>query len=285
MGQLIGLIWYYLIPIRVRIAHDNMRRVFGNSLTKSQIRSMTRQCCQHMAMNILESFRLPILRQNLNSPRFEVEGLEQFESANQSGKGVCVVSLHIGNFELCIARMSCLGFPINIIYKDIHWKAAQEFWSLIRDTTGIKTIAPRRSKERIKEVLSQGEYVGFASDQHMPPHRAIACEFLGQLAATTPAAPRFALETGAKIALAYTVRKKEDLTRHLIRFESFELETPFESDADNIRHNTQRLNDWMGAIIRAHPEQWLWHHKRFKIESSLDKYDIPAHLEHLVKSN
>lgn len=262
-----------------------MQRVLGETVSKREIRTMTRRCCQHMAMNIVEGFRIPALRNELDSPRFEVHGADIFKSVADHGKGVAVVSLHMGNFELCIALMACRGFPINIVYKDIHWKAANDFWNLVRETTGIKTIAPRRSKDRIKEVLAQGEYVGFASDQHMPPHRAIVCEFLGQLAATTPAAPRFAFETGANIVLAYAVRKESDPTHHIVKFEAFELETPFETSAENIRHNTQRLNDWMGAIIRAHPEQWLWHHKRFKINNNLDRYDIPSDLAHLVESS
>ena len=64
-----------------------------------------------------------------------------------------------------------------------------------------------------------------------------------------------------------------------MKFQSFEIETPFDTQAENIRHNTQRLNDWMESIIRTHPEQWLWHHKRFKIDQLIDHYDIPPHLE------
>ena len=284
-GRLLGLIWYYLIPVRVSVARKNMRRVLGDNITDQQLRTMTRRCCQHMAMNILEGFRIPELKRELDSPRFDLQGVEIVEQAADLGKGIAMVSLHMGNFELFIANMACRNFPLHVVYKDIHWKAAHDFWNLVRDTTGIKAIAPRKSKSRIKEVLAQGEFVGFASDQHMPPHRAIVCEFLGQLAATTPAAPRFALETGAAIVLAFTVRKDEDLTHHLMKYEAFELETPFETTAENIRHNTQRLNDWMGSIIRAYPEQWLWHHKRFKIDKLLDQYDIPPHLEHLIESN
>ncbi len=262
-----------------------MRRVLGDAVTDRDLRIMTRRCCQNLAMNILEAFRIPELKSELDSPRFDFQGVEALNQASARGKGVAIVSLHIGNFELFIANMACRKYPLNVVYKEIHWKAAHDFWNLVRDTTGIKAIAPRKSKHHIKELLSKGEYVGFASDQHMPPHRAIVCEFLGQLAATTPAAPRFALETGATIVLAYTVRKEEDFTRHLMKYEAFELETPFETTAENIRHNTQRLNDWMGSIIRAYPEQWLWHHKRFKIDRLLDQYDIPPHLEHLVESN
>ena len=261
-----------------------MRRAFGESVSPNKIRAMTRRCCQQIAMNILEDFRIPILFKEVDSPRFEVEGLEVLEAARQHNQGVCVVSLHQGNFELMIALGACRGFPLNIIYKEIHWKAAHDFWNLVRKTTGIKAIAPRRSKEKIKSVLAQGEFVGFAADQHMPPHRGIVCEFLGQLAATSPAASRFATQSGAKIILASTIRRESDPTQHLIRFDSFELESPFDTDAENIRHNTQRLNDWMSSIILAHPEQWLWHHKRFKIDQVLHQYEIPPHLEHLVKS-
>ncbi len=280
-GRIIGLIWYYILPVRVAVAKENMRRVFGDTIPKSQINAMTRKCCQHLAMNILEGFTIPNLQKPGALERFEIQGLDIFKDAAKAQKGACVVSLHLGNFELMIAQAACMGFPIHIIYREISWGPGHDFWNHIRAKTGIKAISHRRSKEQIKNALAQGGYVGFASDQHMPPHRGIATEFMGQLAATTPAASRFAMETGANIVFAYTVRSEENPTVHRVHFEHFELEYPHATSKENIQHNTQRINDWMGSVIRQYPEQWLWHHKRFKIRDIRAQYTIPPHLHQL----
>ena len=282
MGSLAGWIWYHLFPIRVATVKENLDYVYGDSLTPSKRNAIARESCRQLAMNIIESFTIPNLNQPSAKERFQFHNLDLFEEIAQPGKGACVVSLHMGNFELAIAKMACLGFPIHIIYREISWAAAHDFWNLVREQTGIRAISHRRSKDRIKEVLTNGEYVGFASDQHMPPHRGVVCEFMGRLASTTPAASRFAIEANANIILTYTLRSHEDPSVHHIYFEPFELELPHATQNENIYHNTQRLSDWMGKKVREHPEQWLWQHKRFKVKDILDTYHVPEHLKNLI---
>ena len=130
--------------------------------------------------------------------------------------------------------------------------------------------------------MQKGEMVGFAVDQHMPKHRAIVCEFLGHVVATSPAPSKFALEAGGELVLIYTYRSKTDFTRHVFKAENFEFETPFETLRENMLHNTQRLNNRMAEIIHAHPEEWLWHHKRFKVHNAPDGWDIPEELVPLL---
>ncbi|HET6345165.1 MAG TPA: hypothetical protein VFH51_09535, partial [Myxococcota bacterium] len=60
------------------------------------------------------------------------------------------------------------------------------------------------------------------------------------------------------------------------------LETPYESMDANIRHNTERLNRILERWICAYPEQWLWLHKRWKVQDQPQGWDIPASLQHLV---
>ncbi len=282
LGRLLGLVWYYLLPVRVGVARQNVERVYGDSLSPARKRQIVRRSCQNLTMTILEGFRLPILKEPREASRIETRGMELLREPTERGQGGCLVSLHLGNFELAVGTMATQGLPIHIIYKDINWKSAHNFWNLVRQTTGVSAIAPRRSKNRIKEVLAQGGLVGFAADQHMPPHRGIVCEFMGQLASTTPAPCRFALETQTPILFAYTYRQPEDPTRHVFQVESFEIELPHDSDAENIRHNSQRLNDRIAEVVKTYPEQWLWQHKRFKVQDNPEAWQIPTHLQKLT---
>ena len=277
-GRLMGLVWYYLIPIRVGVARKNVERVYGASLSKSEKAAIVRGSCISWATTVMEGFRMPRLRDPEELARMDPQGFDVLKAAQERKKGTCVVTLHLSNFEMLVGYVAIHGLPLHVIYRDINSKSAHDFWNLVRQKTGIRTLPPRRSKEAIREVLAKGEMVGFAVDQHMPKYRSIVCEFLGHVASTSPAPVRFALEAGGELVLGYTYRDPNDYKQHIFKAEQFEFETTFETMDENVRHNTQRLNDRMAQIIHAHPEEWLWHHKRFKVHDAPEGWDIPEEL-------
>ena len=280
-----GLVWYYLIPIRVSVARKNVERVYGDTLTKAQKMAIVRGSCISWATSVVEGFRLPKLSDPAELARMDAPDLHVFEAAQERHKGTCVVTMHLGHLEMMVGYVTLHGFPVHVIYRDLNSKSVHDFWNLVRKKTGIKTLPPRRSKEAIREVMEKGEMVGFAVDQHMMKYRAIVCEFLGHVVSTSPAPAKFALEAGGELVFAYTHRNKEDATRHIFRAERFELETPFETMEENVRHNTQRLNDRMAQVIGEHPEEWLWHHKRFKVHDAPEGWDIPEEFMPLLSKN
>jgi len=112
----------------------------------------------------------------------------------------------------------------------------------------------------------------------MARHRAIVCEFFGGLAATSPAPARFALETGATI-IACHIERADDAGHHILKIEPpFVLETPYQDFDANVRHNTERLNRMIEGWIRAVPEQWLWLHRRWKVDDDPTGWEIPPAL-------
>jgi len=277
-GRMFGLFWYYVVPVRVGVARSNVDRVYGETISSAEKAAIVRGSCISWATTLVEGFRMPKLLDPKELSRMNALNFDVLEAAKKRKKGTCVVTLHLGNFEMMVGYMTIHGLPLHVIYRDLKSKSAHDFWNLVRKTTGVLTLPPRRSKDAIREVMDKGEMVGFAVDQHMPKHRAIVCEFLGHVVATSPAPAKFALEAGGELVLIHTYRSKEDYTNHVFEAEDFLFETPFETMEENVRHNTQRLNDRMGEIIKAHPEEWLWHHKRFKVHDSPEGWDIPEEL-------
>lgn len=281
LARFVGWLWYYAIPIRRSVARANVRRALGRELSEAEQKRVVRDCFCNFAMYTVEVLRAPMMTLDLSKELVERQGVDNIEKAWAKGKGVLYLLTHIGNVDMIGFSQPLRGLPLHGIVKKLHSRSAEEFVSKVRERTGLKTIPPRRSKDQIKEVLARNEMVGMVVDQHVAQHRAIVCEFFGQLAATSPALARFAFETGAPILPAVIFRRGKH-GHHLLRIEpEFILEEPHKDLQANIRHNTERLNRIIERWIREEPGQWLWLHKRWKVHDDPAGWDIPAHLREL----
>jgi len=283
IGRFLGNLAYYAVPIKRGVAIQNIERVFGNSKSKKEKRRIVRHCYAQLGMYGIELLRLPHLTPEQSKILVERQGFEHLENAFARGKGVIIVATHIDNVDYAGCSMAINGIPISVPIKEIHWKPAQEFISAVRERTGVILVPPRRSKKQIHDLLKQNKAVALVVDQHMAKHRSIVCEFFGKLAATSPAPARFAFETGATIVPGVIYRKGTS-GHHVLRFNPpFKLETPYKDLSLNIRHNTDRLNRIIEDWIHEFPEQWLWLHRRWKVQDNPVDWDIPDNLKHLVK--
>jgi len=279
IGRSLGRLWYYGIPIRRGVAQRNVARVFEDKLSPREQRRVVRRCFENLGMFGVEVFRLPALSAAQSERFVERHGWHHMEQALQKGKGVIVVTAHMGNYDLAASSQAIRGVPINAVVKQIHWHPARRFILEARERAGLKLIAPRNSKDDIRKSLHQGEIVTFVIDQHILPPRGIVCQFFGQLASTTPAPTRFALETGAPIIPLWIRRTKSVGHHELIIEPEFVLETPHADHNANLRHNTERLNRHIESWIQQEPEQWLWLHQRWKVQDNPEGWSIPGDLQ------
>lgn len=282
VGRFFGWFWYWIVPIRCRVARDNVRRAFGETLTPKERRRIVRGCCTHMALYALDTLRAPLMTPELSRQLVAREGFERLDAARANGTGAIVFMAHVGSLDLAGCSQAVLGLPIAVVVRDIGWPPAREFITLVREKTGLELLAPRNSMAAIRQALADNKIVCLAADQHAPAPRGIVCEFLGNLASTTPVPARLALQSGAPLHPAVIIR--DGLTgHHHLRIEPrLELETPHADFDQNVRHNTERINRVIEGWVRQTPEQWLWMHKRWKVQDDPAGWDVPPSLQHLL---
>lgn len=103
--------------------------------------------------------------------------------------------------------------------------------------------------------IRAGNITAIVGDQHVSDGASLT--FFGHPAATSTAAARLALKYDALLVATYGLRKADGLHFEVI------VEAPIPTDTPETM--TQELNDSLEAQIRAHPEQWLWNHRRWKL--------------------
>jgi KDO2-lipid IV(A) lauroyltransferase len=116
----------------------------------------------------------------------------------------------------------------------------------------------------ILKALKRGAGVIFVIDQYMGKPFGIKTRFFGIETGTAYGLALFVMKTGAPVIPVYS-REGEDGKLHLI-FEPA-VDVPAREGEDKeaaILRRTQTYNDVIESIVRRHPEEWLWVHRRWK---------------------
>jgi KDO2-lipid IV(A) lauroyltransferase len=192
-----------------------------------------------------------------------LDGFENYAAAENKGKGVIFFTGHTGAWETMPIAFSLLHHPIYFLARRIANPRVNRLIESYRCATGNKPIEKNQSARIVFRALREGASVGFLADHNTMPEEAVFVPFFGIQAATTSGAARLAMRTGAAVLPSY-MYWDEDLRRHRLRFEpAVELARTGEEEAD-VRENTARFTHALEQFVRAHPEQWLWMHKRWK---------------------
>ncbi|MCM2282533.1 MAG: lysophospholipid acyltransferase family protein [Bdellovibrionaceae bacterium] len=264
LGDFIGLLWFDVLRIRRRVALENLRRAFPD-WSEAHRESTARWSLRHMGRNLVEYTLFPFYDETDVARCFEIHGREHVENALALGKGCLFLGMHLGNGDFAIATCSRIGLSMNLISKLFKARWLNDLWFGMRRKHGTRFIAPEKSTFEILKALKRNEIVIFVLDQFMGPPVGVRTRFFGHETGTALGLALIAERTGAPVIPSYTFRKPDG--RHVLVFEAPlpGLSAPDESlRKENIARMTQAYTDKIESIVRKHPEQWMWIHRRWK---------------------
>jgi len=178
-------------------------------------------------------------------------------------RGVIVASAHIGNWEV-VARAAAMIKPLTAIYRPFKNPYLDRAMQGQRSGEDLRLIAKYEDDPmRFVRSIAGGEILAIMIDQHTTGN-SVVVEFFGREAATTPSIAMLHLVTKAPIVVAYALRTGP--LRYSVRAVG-----PFSfarsgDRATDVRTITQALTDEVERIARAHPEQYMWGHRRWKYD-------------------
>lgn len=259
-----GLGWIYGSVVRYhrRDALEALKRSFPEK-SDSEIRDLARRMYANLGMNLMELFRLADPRSGYPGSLVETEGAEHMAAAQARGKGVIVLSAHVGNWDLLCTAAPTWGYPLTIITKVIKNKALNELWMEIRSRYGLKFVPAHNSYRACLSALRKNEIVGFVLDQNMIDKEGIFVDFFGKPACTSPGLAYMSAQSGAPVVPSFMVRKPKG--RHLVKFLPL-IEPPPDRKPETIRDYTQRYTKVIEDVVREYPDQWIWLHRRWKTQ-------------------
>ena len=263
----LGILAYYIIGSRRKTGLKNISMVFGTTISKKGVSGLAKTNFKSISRDMLEfaySYASPRIQRFLTK-NFSVRGEENLDRALQKGKGVIMISAHIGNFPLIGAKLAARGYHFWLIYKDpenIYLKTKAKQWA---DHLGIGVIPykPRRvcASESLKTLKSNG-IVFLLIDQNPRKNQGVEVAFFGYKVPTYSGPIVMALRTGAAIVPVFTHRNDNN-TETITILPELSL-TRSANRKQDIVDNLNAINSLYEKWIKQYPDQWWWIHRRFR---------------------
>jgi KDO2-lipid IV(A) lauroyltransferase len=249
-----------------RVAAENLRFAFPHH-SEEEIDRLVRGCYQHFAAVVIEIALLPRKLQVANWRRYaELRQGEQIVPVLLADRPALIVCGHFGNWEMAGYALGLFGFPTFAIARVLDNPHLERFLKQFRQRTGQTIIAKKDDFDRLTEVMKAGGKVATLADQDAGP-RGVFVNFFGRPASAHKAVALMALEFNAVMIVSGTPRiapVELGTMRYAIECEDVIDPQDYANQPNAIKAITQRYHDALERLIRRHPEQYFWLHRRWK---------------------
>jgi KDO2-lipid IV(A) lauroyltransferase len=265
LAEVMGRLWYNVDGRHRNVALRNLAQAFGAETTPAQRELLAKRSFTNLMLIPFEiGWSMKWKEQDCLS-WFDIEGRDRIQAARQKGKGLLVLTGHMGNWELLPPMVLMLGVPATTTYRPLKFAPADTFFLQLRSRFGSRMVSKKQAMRKILRALQKEECVCMLFDQTSRRATGAFVEFFGRRAWTNTGMALLALKTEAPVLPAFIIRSGDRF-----RVEIGE-EIPLVKSGDKTRdvlENTARYNRALEDVIRRHPDQWFWVHNRWKERSS-----------------
>jgi KDO2-lipid IV(A) lauroyltransferase len=192
----------------------------------------------------------------------EISGLEVLGESLRKGSGVMLISGHLGNWEVGAISLAAKGIPIDVVMQDQRNPLVDSYLAKLRSDAGVGVIHTSQGAYSVLESLRSGRVVAWLGDQN-PVGNSTMLDFLGVPSRVAKEAAILTLRAGATYFFASSlvvpgVPKKYKVELKKIAIPRRQSRTKI---TEQLTEESTRL---LEAAIRSNPDQYLWHHRRWK---------------------
>lgn len=258
LGRWLGALMYRFAGSRRHIARRNLELCFSQ-LTAAEREQLLKD---NFASTGIAFFEMAISwwwpKQRL-AKLVRIEGLEHLQQAQQQGQGVILMAIHFTTLEIGAALLG-QRHTIDGMYRAHKNPVFDYVQRKGRERHNADAIAIEREDVRtMMRHLRKGRAIWYAPDQDYGAKQSLFVPLFGVPAATVTATSAFA-RLGKALVIPMQQSRLPDGQGYLLSLEPAWQEFP----AGDEEQDCQRINQWVEQAISAHPEQYLWSHRRFK---------------------
>ena len=252
----------------VRFARANLALALPN-VAEREREAIGRASIQNFARCVLDLARSEAWSLDEVLAMHTIEGQDHLDRALARGRGVIILAPHMGNFELGIRALSACGVKVTAVARRARNPLVDAWLRRHRQEGGAEVIDHRGAARGILQALRRGRAVPLLNDQYVRREHGVWAPFFALRASTSPSAAILSQRSGAPVVPMYTLRT--GLDEHRIVIEPAIDPGPGRAPSrHDVIARTTAFNRWLERVIRAHPEQWLWAHRRFRHSPDLE---------------
>jgi Kdo2-lipid IVA lauroyltransferase/acyltransferase len=259
-----GLAWavFHLMGRLRRVGERNLEIALPKLSAAERHRTL-RSLYRYLGWQLVEFCQMPYYTRQNTEKMIRIEGLEHYLAAEALGKGVLVLTGHLGAWELSSFYHSLMGHPMGIVIRRLDNRKLDEFVNSIRCMHGNRVLHKDDFARGLLTAMHHGETVGILMDTNMTPPQGEFVRFFRLQACTASGLARVALKTGAAVLPGFMLWEANE-KKYVLHFgPQLHLEQTGNTEAD-VLAATQQCNDVLEWWIRRYPDQWLWIHRRWK---------------------
>jgi Kdo2-lipid IVA lauroyltransferase/acyltransferase len=262
VGAAIGAIAFSALGRLRRVGIRNLELAFPEMTAADRVATL-RSEYRNLGFLLAEFCKMPDYTAVTVSRFIRYEGLENYLAARERGKGVLVLTGHLGAWELSSFYHSLMGMPMGMVIRRLDNPLVDAFVNRIRCQHGNRVIHKDDFARGLIASMRAGETVGILMDTNMTPPQGVFVPFFGMLACTASGMARIVAKTGAAVVPGFLLWEESE-RRYVLHFGE-ELQVVRTGDAEqDALANTASFTAAIERYIRQYPEQWLWLHRRWK---------------------
>ena len=276
VSQTIARAIYHLHKKLRRTGHRNLEMALPQ-LTEAQHAAILKSVFENLGRLLGEFSQFPRITGANIDKRVVYDGFENYARAAARGKGVLMLTGHIGAWELCAFAQGMYGHALDFLARPLDNPLLDRLINDYRGMSGNRVIDKNRSVKGVLSALKHGRDVGLLIDVNTLPEEGVFCDFFGIPASSTSGLAVFALRSEAPVVPGFLLWDEKKRV-HVLRFEP-EVEVIRTGDfKEEVAVNTARFTRVIEECVRRHPHQWLWIHKRWRTRPAgePDLYAEPA---------
>jgi KDO2-lipid IV(A) lauroyltransferase len=226
-------------------------------------RRVLRELYRNLGFHLAEFCRMPHYTRKSTQNFIRYAGLEHYLAAREEGRGVLVVTGHLGLWELSSFYHSLMGYPMSMVIRRLDNPLVDRLVNGIRCMHGNTVLHKDDFARGLLGAMRKGDTVGILMDTNMTPPQGVFVDFFGTPACTASGLARVAMRTRAAVLPGFLTWREEG-KKYVLEFGERLSLVCTGNDEQDIVTNTQICTTAIEQWIRRFPEQWLWVHRRWK---------------------
>ena len=255
LGEWLGALLFHFASSRREIARVNVKLCFPE-LSEPEQERLVRDILRNVGLSFVETAIALWGPDQKFKNRYTLKGLDILHRLQNEGRGVLLLGGHYSTLDVA-GRIMGLNIECDMIYRVDRNPLLAAAMARARETYSGVTI-PRDEVRQLVKNLRKGHRIWYAPDQDYGVQNTVFAPFFGIQAATVTATARMA-QMGRAAVVPFEHYRDEQGVYHV------ELKEPLENfpSGDDVA-DASAVNAVVESVVRRHPEQYLWVHRRFK---------------------